>query len=1142
MESRTGKRSILDSPEVAPKKIRIIEKEEQKPDLSKRNPLSGRPYSQRFWDLLKKRMGLPVWEYREKFLDLLNKTQCITLVGETGSGKTTQIPQWCMDFAREKGTLANRKYMVSCTQPRRVAAMSVATRVAEELDVSLGHEVGYSIRFEDCVSDRTVLKYCTDGMLLREAMNNPLLEQYNVVLLDEAHERTLATDILMGLIKVRNCTLKYMVSCTQPRRVAAMSVATRVAEELDVSLGHEVGYSIRFEDCVSDRTVLKYCTDGMLLREAMNNPLLEQYNVVLLDEAHERTLATDILMGLIKEIIRQRQDLKIVVMSATLDAGKFQNYFDNCPLLSVPGRTFPVEIFYTPEPERDYLEAAVRTVIQIHVCEEVVGDILLFLTGQEEIEDACKRIRREIQNLGPETGDLLCIPLYSTLPPNQQQKIFDAAPPNKPNGAISRKCVVSTNIAETSLTIDGVVFVIDPGFSKQKVYNPRIRVESLLVCPISKASSMQRAGRAGRTKPGKCFRLYTEKAYKNEMQEQTYPEILRSNLGTVVLQLKKLGIDDLVHFDFMDPPAPETLMRALELLNYLSAIDDNGELTQLGSLMAEFPLDPQLAKMLIASTDLCCSNEILSITAMLSVPQCFVRPNEVKRAADEAKARFAHVDGDHLTLLNVYHAFKQHREEPQWCYENFINYRALKNADDVRMQLAKIMDKFNLKRVSTDFNSRDYYINIRKALVAGFFMQVAHLEKSGHYVTIKDNQLVNLHPSSVLDHKPEWALYNEFVLTTKNYIRTVTDVRPEWLIQMAPTYYDLNSFPDGSDAKRKLVESLLVCPISKASSMQRAGRAGRTKPGKCFRLYTEKAYKNEMQEQTYPEILRSNLGTVVLQLKKLGIDDLVHFDFMDPPAPETLMRALELLNYLSAIDDNGELTQLGSLMAEFPLDPQLAKMLIASTDLCCSNEILSITAMLSVPQCFVRPNEVKRAADEAKARFAHVDGDHLTLLNVYHAFKQHREEPQWCYENFINYRALKNADDVRMQLAKIMDKFNLKRVSTDFNSRDYYINIRKALVAGFFMQVAHLEKSGHYVTIKDNQLVNLHPSSVLDHKPEWALYNEFVLTTKNYIRTVTDVRPEWLIQMAPTYYDLNSFPDGSDAKRKLYAIIASSRK
>jgi pre-mRNA-splicing factor ATP-dependent RNA helicase DHX15/PRP43 len=441
-----------------------------------------------------------------------------------------------------------------------------------------------------------------------------------------------------------------------------MSVAARVAEEMDVQLGMEVGYSIRFEDCSSARTILKYQTDGMLLREAMSDPLLEAYACIVLDEAHERTLATDILMGLLKEVIKQRKDLKVIVMSATLDAGKFQDYFDGAPLLSIPGRTFPVEIFYTPEPERDYLEAAIRTVVQIHMCEETEGDILLFLTGQEEIDEACKKIQKEVDGMGQEVGEVKCIPLYSTLPPNLQQRIFEPAPPKRPNGAIGRKIVVSTNIAETSLTIDGIVFVIDPGFSKQKVYNPRIRVESLLVTAISKASAQQRAGRAGRTKPGKCFRLYTEKAFSTEMQENTYPEILRSNLGSVVLQLKKLGIDDLVHFDFMDPPAPETLMRALELLNYLAALDDDGELTDLGGMMAEFPLDPQLAKMVIASCDFSCSNEILSITSMLSVPQIFVRPNEAKKAADEAKMSFAHIDGDHLTMLNVYHAFKQSKD------------------------------------------------------------------------------------------------------------------------------------------------------------------------------------------------------------------------------------------------------------------------------------------------------------------------------------------------------------------------------------------------------------------------------------------------------------------------------------------------
>ncbi|CAH8591564.1 unnamed protein product [Schistosoma haematobium] len=592
------------------------------PFTAQTNPYNGKSFSAKYFELLRKRIKLPVWEYKENFFQTLSENQVTVLVGETGSGKTTQIPQWCLEWVTGR--------------------------------------------------------YPT----------------------------------------------KKAVACTQPRRVAAMSVAQRVSEEMDVELGQEVGYSIRFEDCTSSRTVMKYMTDGMLLREGMSDPLLEAYGVILLDEAHERTLATDILMGLLKEITKQRLDLKIVVMSATLDAGKFQDYFHKAPLMTVPGRTHPVEIFYTPEPERDYLEAAIRTVIQIHMCEEIEGDILLFLTGQEEIEEACKRIQREVDGLGPDVGELRCIPLYSTLPPNLQQRIFESPPPKRANGAVGRKVVVSTNIAETSLTIDGVVFVIDPGFAKQKVYNPRIRVESLLVTAISKASAQQRAGRAGRTRPGKCFRLYTEKAYTNEMQENTYPEILRSNLGTVVLQLKKLGIDDLVHFDFMDPPAPETLMRALELLNYLAALDDDGNLTDLGSMMAEFPLDPQLAKMVIASCDYNCSNEILSITSMLSVPQCFVRPADSKKTADEAKMRFAHIDGDHLTMLNVYHAFKQNHEDPQWCYDNFINFRSLKSADNVRVQLSRIMDRFSLRRSSTDFTSRDYYINIRKALVSGFFMQV----------------------------------------------------------------------------------------------------------------------------------------------------------------------------------------------------------------------------------------------------------------------------------------------------------------------------------------------------------------------------------------------------------------------------------
>jgi pre-mRNA-splicing factor ATP-dependent RNA helicase DHX15/PRP43 len=580
-----------------------------------------------------------------------------------------------------------------------------------------------------------------------------------------------------------------MVACTQPRRVAAMSVAQRVAAEMDVKLGEEVGYSIRFEDMTGPKTIMKYMTDGMLLREAMNDHNLSRYSTIMLDEAHERTMATDILMGLLKEVVGRRPDLKIIIMSATLDAQKFQRYFMDAPLLAVPGRTHPVEIFYTPEPEQDYVEAAVRTVLQIHATEGE-GDILLFLTGEEEIEDAARKISLEGDEMVREAdaGPIKVYPLYGSLPPHMQQRIFDPAPPpRRPGGRPGRKVIVSTNIAETSLTIDGIVYVVDPGFSKQKIYNPRIRVESLLVSPISKASAQQRAGRAGRTRPGKCFRLYTEGAFKKELIESTYPEILRSNLSSTVLELKKLGVDDLVHFDLMDPPAPETLMRALEELNYLACLDDDGNLTPLGRLASEFPLDPALAVMLISSPEFYCSNEILSITALLSVPQVFVRPAAQRKRADDMKNLFAHPDGDQLTMLNVYHAYRGSEAQAnakQWCHDHFLSLRSLQSADNVRSQLLRIMEREDLEMISTPFEDRKYYENIRRALCAGFFMQVAKKDTGGksQYLTIKDNQNVLLHPSTVLAHEAEWVLYNEFVLTTKNYIRTVTAVKPEWLL------------------------------------------------------------------------------------------------------------------------------------------------------------------------------------------------------------------------------------------------------------------------------------------------------------------------------------------------------------------------
>jgi pre-mRNA-splicing factor ATP-dependent RNA helicase DHX15/PRP43 len=667
-----------------------------------RNPLTGAAYTPNYYEILRKRRQLPVFSFLSVVADTLSTHQVLVLEGETGSGKTTQIPGYLVlaGFGREEGG---------------------------------------------------------EGGGGRE----------------------------------------LMVACTQPRRVAAMSVATRVADELDVALGEAVGYTIRFEDRSSASTRLRYMTDGMLLREAMTDPLLSSYKVIILDEAHERTLATDILLGLLKGTLRRRPDLQCIIMSATLDATKFQDYFDGAPLLSVPGRTHPVEIFYTPEPERDYLDAAIRTAVQIHLNEEE-GDILLFLTGQAEIEQAVEQIALECANyseLG--AGPVMCLPLYASLPPAAQRRVFAPTP------AGTRKVVVSTNIAETSLTIDGIVYVIDPGFSKQKVYNPRIRVESLLVSPISRASSRQRSGRAGRTRPGKAFRLFTERTFKTELQEQTYPEILRSNLGSTILTLCKLGITDLVHFDFIDPPAPETLMRALELLNYLGALDDEGTLTPLGNQMAAFPLDPQLAKMLIMSPEFGCSVEICSIVALLSVPMVFLRPPDSKKMADEAKAQFTDRHSDHCTLLNAYNAYLESGRSPDFCYENFLSSRALKQADNVRKQLERVCTRSGVSLVSGNAASPAYWANVRKALCAGYFMQIAHQQRAGGYLTVKDNQPVTLHPSQGLDHKPEWVLYNEFVMTSSNYVRTCTAIYADWLLDIAPQYYDMANFPEG-EAKESL--------------------------------------------------------------------------------------------------------------------------------------------------------------------------------------------------------------------------------------------------------------------------------------------------------------------------------------------------
>ena len=543
-------------------------------------------------------------------------------------------------------------------------------------------------------------------------------------------------------------------------------------------------------------------TDGMLLRELLGEPDLASYSVLMIDEAHERTLHTDILFGLIKDISRFRTDIKLVISSATMDAKKFSEYFDGAPIFNIPGRMYPVDIMYTKSPEADYIDAAVVTVLQAHITQPLPGDILVFLTGQQEIETAEQILKLRTQGLGTKVAELIILPCYSTLPSDKQALIFEPTPPG------ARKVVLATNIAETSLTIDGVTFVIDPGFAKQKSYNPRTGMESLIVTPCSQAAANQRAGRAGRTAPGKCFRLFTQWSFQHELPENTTPEIQRTNMGSVVLMLKSMGINDLIHFDFMDPPPAETLIRALELLYALGALNSEGELTKLGRRMAEFPCDPQLAKMILASEKYKCSEEVVTIAAMLDVNNSiFYRPADKKVHADQARLNFARGGkGDHVALLTVYNEWVETNYSRQWCIENYIQEKSMKRGRDIRDQLADLCDRVEIEMVADDGTGSGPGGNdaVRMAVTSGFFYQTAKLQKSGSYRTIKNAHTVSIHPTSCMHNKeqpPRWILYHELVFTTKEFMRQIMPINPKWLSEIAPHYYAAKELSDPSQIK-----------------------------------------------------------------------------------------------------------------------------------------------------------------------------------------------------------------------------------------------------------------------------------------------------------------------------------------------------
>lgn len=539
-----------------------------------------------------------------------------------------------------------------------------------------------------------------------------------------------------------------------------MTVATRVAEEMQCITGEEVGYSIRFEDKTSAKTRIKFLTDGLLLREALVDPLLSRYSVIMVDEAHERSLSTDVLLGILKKIRKKRSDLRIIVSSATLQAEDFASFFADdgvaniqCRIISIEGRAFPVDVLYLESPAEDYIEKAVQVAFEVHM-NETSGDILVFLSGREEIETAIQLLSERAAGLHSKAHGLLAVPLYAGLTTDEQMYVFEPAPEN------TRKVVFSTNIAEASVTIDGITYVIDAGFAKLRAYNPKIGIDTLTAVPISKASATQRAGRAGRTKPGKCYRLYSEAVFR-DLPDSTVPEIQRSNLAPAILQLKALGIDNIVRFNFISAPPSQLVSRALDLLHSIGALDDYAKLTRpLGTRMAELSVEPMMAKVLLSAPRFDCLSEVLSIAAMTSLQgSVWFHHDDEKKAMQGSRHKFAAEEGDHLTLLNVYQSFvTKGRKESKWCRDNHLNHKSMVRAVSIRTQLKRYLERFGLSvQESLSSNSTasgsfgpEKAKQIRRCLIAGYFAHAAKMQPDGSFKTISGSVVMHAHPTSLM--------------------------------------------------------------------------------------------------------------------------------------------------------------------------------------------------------------------------------------------------------------------------------------------------------------------------------------------------------------------------------------------------------
>ena len=568
---------------------------------------------------------------------------------------------------------------------------------------------------------------------------------------------------------------------TQPRRIAARSVAARIAEELQTELGDLVGYKVRFNDQISDNTQIKLMTDGILLAEIQTDRFLNQYSCLIIDEAHERSLNNDFILGYLKQLLPRRPDLKVIITSATIDVERFSKHFNNAPIIEVSGRTYPVEVRYRPvaeEDDQDQLQGILNAVDELQA--EGRGDILIFMNGEREIRDTAEALQK--QNL----KHTEILPLFARLSAQEQNKIFH------PSG-LSR-IVLATNVAETSLTVPGIKYVIDPGTARISRYSYRTKVQRLPIEPISQASANQRKGRCGRVSEGICIRLYSEDDFNNR-PEFTDPEILRTNLASVILQMTALGLNDIEAFPFVDAPDKRHIQDGVKLLEELGAFEtvqtQSGEkrrLTAIGRQLSQLPVDPRLAKMLLSAVNLGCVYEVMIIVSALSIQDPRERPTEKQQASDEKHRRFADKKSDFLAFLNLWHYVQEQQKVltknqfRRQCQKDFLNYLRIREWQDIYQQI-----RLAVREMGLPINSeKSEYQQIHTALLSGLLSHIGLKEAEKQQYLGARNAHFAIFPNSVLFKKqPKWVMAAELVETSKLWGRMVAEIEPEWIEPLA---------------------------------------------------------------------------------------------------------------------------------------------------------------------------------------------------------------------------------------------------------------------------------------------------------------------------------------------------------------------